>query len=390
MSASQALIGHRIRRLRYVSGLGQVEFAALVGIGGGSISKLVNGRMPVSDDLLTRIGNVVGCSPTFLTADIRMTETTKPWLRAYADAPKRIVDQQVEDCTTAIEAATLLGMRQLPDVLPIFDGDLLDTAAIEEFALDVRAAAELSEGAVVGNAVRAAERLGCVVIPMTDELGKHLGLSVRANGVGVISLGRRTHGGRGVPGDRQRFTVAHELGHLALHASLAPPSTAEEASLIEKQAHAFAGAFLAPGDAMLDELAELGGRVTLQTLSRIKERWGVSIKSLVTRFRSLGVIDADHARSLFKQISARGWNKSEPVSVGNEEAIWYSRALSQATGASAAAAINAASTRIGLDRRHFRRWTDWAPIEERRDAEVLRPNFGSGVKALTVGDIGMS
>jgi hypothetical protein len=47
----------------------------------------------------------------------------------------------------------------------------------------------------------------------------------------------------------------------------------------------------------------------------------------VTRFRNLGVIDPEHARSLFKQISARGWHKSEPVPVGPERAVWFSRAI---------------------------------------------------------------
>jgi hypothetical protein len=229
-----------------------------------------------------------------------------------------------------MEAIVGLQLKLMPDALPHFTGDLMDQSAIEDFAMDVRVAAGLGEGDVVGNSIRAAERLGCVVLPMPEEVGRHIGLSVRANMTDMICLGRRTSDGVPVPGDRQRWTVAHELGHLALHVALGAPTTAEEASQIEKQAHSFAGAFLAPGDAMLEELERLGGRVTLQTLARIKESWGVSIKALVTRFRNLGVIDSDHARSLFKQISARGWNKTEPVHVGTENAIWFMRAIETA------------------------------------------------------------
>ncbi|MFC5289156.1 ImmA/IrrE family metallo-endopeptidase [Actinokineospora guangxiensis] len=373
---SQALVGQRVRRLRRVLGLGQEDFATKVGIAAGSVSKLENGRMHPTEDLVAAIADVLGCTPRFLESTADLAPTTRPWLRAYADAPKRAVDQVVDECTTAMEAIVGLGLKLLPDTLPLYTGDLDDTAAIEEFAVDVRVAAGFAEGDVVGNSVRAAERLGCVVLPMADELGRHLGLSLRANQTGMISIGRWTAEGTPVPGDRQRWTVAHEIGHLALHSALGTPTTAEEAGRYEKQANAFAGAFLAPGDAMLDELDRLGGRVTLRTLARIKEQWGVSIKALVTRFRSMGVIDAEHARSLFKQISARGWNKGEPVSVGTERAIWLTRAV-EAAHRDAPDAVAAAARAVGLDRAHLDRWTDWSTPGAAVLAEVVTPEFGT-------------
>jgi hypothetical protein len=51
---------------------------------------------------------------------------------------------------------------------------------------------------------------------------------------------------------------------------------------------------------------------TLQTLTMMKSQWRVSIKSLVRRARELGVVDQERATSLYRQISARGWNKAEP------------------------------------------------------------------------------
>lgn len=373
--APQVLVGQRIRRLRHVAGLGQADFAKMVGIASGSVSKLENGRMPLSQELLSSVAASLRCTPEFLSMPLELAPTTRPWLRAYADAPKRSVDQMVDECTTAMEAIVGLELKTMPDVMPLFTGELMDQAAIEDFAVDVRVAAGLGENEVVGNSVRAAERLGCIVLPTPDELGRHLGISVRVDDrTAMICLGRWTADGTPVPGDRQRFTVAHEIGHLALHSAVSAPVTAGEAGLIEKQAHAFAGAFLAPGDAMLDNLAALGGRVTLQTLARIKQRWGISIKALVARFQNLGVIDADHARSLFKQISARGWNRNEPVPVGIERAVWFSRAIEAATRGSSDP-TGTAARRIGLDRSHFDRWLDWSIWAEAKLAEVIRPAF---------------
>lgn len=353
-------VGERIRRLRLANGLGQVEFAGRIGVGSGSVSMLENGRMTLHDELLQSLAKELRCSPAFITRRAPTALITQPLLRAYADAPKRTVDRQLADASLVVEVATALGLRTLPDTLPTFHGDLADEHDIEQFALDVRAAASLEDGDVVGNAIRAAERLGCVVLPMSEELGRHLGMSMRIDATPVLCVSRACEdpGAGQIPGDRQRWTTAHELGHLAMHSHLAPPQTAQEAALFEKQAHAFAGAFLAPGDAMLEELASCGGRVTLQTLASIKSRWGIAIKALVTRFRTLGVIDADHARSLFKQISARGWNKGEPVPVGPEAAVWFSRAIDKRFS-DMPRPLETASSHVGLDIAHLQRWTDW-------------------------------
>lgn len=339
-----------------------MEFAERLNIANGSVSKIENGRMSVSDDLLQLIAHVLDCTPSFLTAPEHVAHTTRPWLRAYADASKKAVDQQTADCTTATEVAEILGLRRIPDGMPIFDGDPSDDDAIEQFALDVRAAAQLDDGDVVGNSIRAAERLGCLVLPMREELGRHLGMSLRSNLTPVlcVSQASTSTNSSGVPGDRQRFTVAHELGHLGLHAGLGPPATAEEASRVEKQAHHFAAAFLGPGDALLQDLRDEGGRVTLRTLTILKERWGISIKSLVMRFRGLGVIDADHARSLYKQISARGWNKSEPVEVGGECAIWFTKAIDKFAGG-APNSLEVAANAAGIGMSYITRWTEWIP-----------------------------
>ncbi|MFH9178104.1 helix-turn-helix domain-containing protein [Streptomyces albogriseolus] len=114
----------------------------------------------------------------------------------------------------------------------------------------------------------------------------------------------------GVPGDRIRFTVAHELGHLVLHE---PGVTG---SAVESEADTFASELLTPRSALLKVLP---ARPTLNSLAMLKTQWGVSIKSLVRTARELGVVDQERAISLYKQISARGWNKQEPGHVPQEK-----------------------------------------------------------------------
>lgn len=369
--------GQRIRQLRLVADLNQAELAARVGVASGTISAIESGKTLAPDDLLLSLARVLDTSDGFLRSDVEIVGATRPWLRAYADAPKRAVDQQIAECELVATAINLLRLKQIKDTIPTFAGDSEDDAAVEAFAGEVRVAAQLDEDSPVPNMVRAAERLGCLVLPMRSELGRHVGLSSIVDLTPTICVSRPSEvESRHVPGDRQRFTVAHELGHLALHSDLPPPATADAARRIEKQAHLFAAGFLAPGDALMADLEELGGRVTLSVLADLKARWGVAIKALVMRFRTLDAIDADHARSLYKQISARGWNKTEPVPVGNEQAIWFRRAVEKSFGQGDP--VGSAAAVAGVGQSHFARWLDWSPTSADADAQIL--DFGAAAK----------
>ncbi len=362
----------RVQQLRSARGLTQAELADALGLPASALSRVLSGHLSLDEDEAQCLAKALDCSIDVLgrpTADVLHT---RPWLRAYADAPKKTVDQYVADTLLALESFDFLRLKRMPERLPTFNGDINDNGEIDEFAIDVRQAADVPPHGAVPNVTRAAERLGCLVLPMDNELGKHLGMSMFVDGVPVIRVSRPSAGG-GIPGDRQRFTTAHELGHVSLHSSDPPPQTADEAKAVEKQAHRFAGAFLMPGDSFLDDLDEAGGRVTLTTLSRLKERWGVSVKAMVVRLQQLHRIDADQARSLYKQISSRGWNKAEPIEVGNERAIWLTKAMAHRFPDDDP--IDDAAHRTGLRRSYFVKWTSWEPS---RDATVIPFRLAAG------------
>ena len=356
--------------LRLAAGLSQSDVAgSLTGQTDASnklVSQIENGRQRPTDEQLSSLAHALGCTPEFLLRPRYEAVSTRPWLRAYADANARTVDSVLAEDVLVHEAVALLKLRRIPDQLPLFEGDLNDDDAIEEFAQEVRTAADVGADSVLGNAMRAADRLGIIVLPLTSELGKHLGMSHRVNGVPFVRVSRPGNGQGGVPGDRQRFTVVHEIGHLCLHSHLAPPETAADAQRIERQAHRFASALLTPADPLLEDFYQLGGRATLTTLQQLKATWGVAIKALVVRFQQLGIIGSDQATSLYKQISKRGWNKAEPVAVTPEQPIWLERALEQR------ATVDQAASVVGLDGRIVAGWIDWSAIEPSSEVARLR------------------
>jgi len=107
-----------------------------------------------------------------------------------------------------------------------------------------------------------------------------------------------------LPGDRQRFNLGHELGHLILDV--------EEGLDTESVCHRFVGAFLVPAQAARFELGS--GRTTLDMneLYLLKRKYGLSMQAWIFRARDLGIISTSAAARLFKRFRANGWHRHEP------------------------------------------------------------------------------
>lgn len=108
----------------------------------------------------------------------------------------------------------------------------------------------------------------------------------------------------GLPGDRQRFNLAHELGHLVLE-----PSNAMDE---EKAAHRFAAALLVPAQAAYHELGPTRHHLHLKELHMLKLKYGLSMQGWVLRAKDLGILSEQAAQDLFRTFRAKGFHKREP------------------------------------------------------------------------------
>jgi transcriptional regulator with XRE-family HTH domain len=107
-----------------------------------------------------------------------------------------------------------------------------------------------------------------------------------------------------LPGDRQRFNLGHELGHLVLEVA--------ESLDAEKISHRFVGAFLAPAPAVRFELGH--GRTTLDMneLYLLKQKYGLSMQAWIFRARDLEIISPQVAERLFQRFRVNNWHRREP------------------------------------------------------------------------------
>ena len=100
-------------------------------------------------------------------------------------------------------------------------------------------------------------------------------------------------------GERQRFTIAHERGHIVLDVSRGLDA--------ERVVHRFAGAFLMPAEALRLEVGKRRSALAIGELLAVKRVFGGSIQALTHRCRDLDIIGAVTYRALFNEFGRLGW-----------------------------------------------------------------------------------
>ena len=105
-------------------------------------------------------------------------------------------------------------------------------------------------------------------------------------------------------GDRWRWTLGHELGHIIMHLHRFVQD--EEAAHVE--ADQFASEFLMPEDDIRYQLHS----INLDKLAALKKYWKVSMAALLKRAQSLRLLSPRMARQNWMLLSSKGWRLREP------------------------------------------------------------------------------
>jgi Zn-dependent peptidase ImmA (M78 family) len=307
--------GERLRTLRELLDLTQVQVGSMSGVASSWISDFENGYKECDEARLEQIAYALETPVRFFYVEPKTVPLDSLRFRKLASG-KRSVTKRVralygESYRVADDLITTQHYPTPP--LPFTDAAELRDEEIEELADQTRVALRLAPDKPIPHLTRALERGGIAVAPMvlTDQAGDddpsgnaHFGVSYWS-GLGDTAL----IGYFPARGDRDRFTLAHEVGHLVLH------SFRPRAIDPEREANRFAAALLVPRERAAEMLSS---RMTLTDYARMKAEWGVSIQALIMRSASLARIDESRKRSLYVQLSQRNWRKEEPVEVGQE------------------------------------------------------------------------
>lgn len=231
--------------------------------------------------------------------------SSAPHFRSLRSTSQLARDQAFAYGQLAVDVAGSLERHvEFPELdLPSFPVaiDQRDLDGPEKAARFVREQWELGRGPV-GHLVRLLENHGVLVVfsPVETTTVDAYSFSSRLRPVVVLNPTKRDY-------YRQRFDVAHELGHLVMHNDAEPGSRS-----VESQAHRFASELLMPAAEIRGVLPSAMGSNTWPSMAKLKEQWGVSMQALFFRARQLGLLSDVSYRNAMTTISTRGWRRNEP------------------------------------------------------------------------------
>lgn len=288
----------------------QKALATLISVSPGSVSKWESGTHAPDAEALTLLASQLKVRreyfmrpifssdrPMFyrtlsstLVRDLNYQESQMNWLQEVSSVASHYVDFPQVD---------------IPDVLTGSSYKQLRDEDIERIALHLRNYWKMGEGPC-SDMVALLERIGCVAGSIEMGTSKLDGLCswsrTETRPHILLSTDKMSF-------PRRQMDAAHELGHAVLHSTVTNDALIKDLPAIELQAFRFASAFLMPSTTYPYELKH----PSLAAMLALKERWKVSVKAQIRRLVDLNLIPTDHATSLYKLYSAKGWSRQEPL-----------------------------------------------------------------------------
>jgi Zn-dependent peptidase ImmA (M78 family)/DNA-binding XRE family transcriptional regulator len=298
------MIGERLKRARAASGLSMADLGSKADVSATMIQKYERGNSMPSSSVLIAISKALGVRTEYFFRP-NVVQLSGVEYRKKASTPKKILNKLTADVLD--QAERWFELRNLWPEFPMPEFDAPDNLPeirtleeIEDVALAVRQSWRLGIDAI-GDLIGLLESHGILVITTDLEHADKIdGLQASVEGIPVVVVSTAW------PGCRQRFTLAHELGHLILHDLL--PSDMDE----EKACNRFAGAFLFPRDSVLVSLGNERHGLNWKELDLLKHEFGVSMSAIMYRGKDLGILSDRVHQRLSIEFSKNGWRSNEP------------------------------------------------------------------------------
>jgi Zn-dependent peptidase ImmA (M78 family)/DNA-binding XRE family transcriptional regulator len=295
------VIGERIKIARQIKRLSLRELSGLVGVSHTAISKYETGLAVPSSAILLKLSDALGVELDFFLRPI-VVEVEQPAFRTCNELSKREQERVlrlVQEWAERYLAAERLVFADSPPanwLTNIQQREISSVDEAEEVAEDARKQLELGMDPIE-SIVDLLEGHG-VKVGVFDLEEKFEACTFMVNKEPVIASKETEYG------DRQSFSIAHELGHILIHP--------RKEKLSEETANRFAGAFIAPRDAVFMELGEKRRQLSVEELIILKRRYKLSMQGWLHRVRDLGIVSERYyieARKTFRDL---GWQKEEP------------------------------------------------------------------------------
>lgn len=285
---------------REARGLTQAELAEKIKMEQGTISKMENEILdiyPYLDDL----SKVLEFPKEFFLENFTPYNVTAHYYRK-----KKFSDIKKHKQAEAIINLYKMHIQKLLRSVDVINSDLQtwdlskDNLSPESCAVALREYWGLPKGRI-NNLVTLLESKGIIIVELDLQSDKVDALSIYTNDNQALIFVNRF-----IPPDRQRFSIAHELGHLVMHFAKAISLVIRD---VETEAMAFAGAFLMPEKDIKNQLFKLD----LAKLGEMKLYWRVSMSAIIRRAKELAMLTINQYTYLNRQMSVKGYRTREPA-----------------------------------------------------------------------------
>ena len=282
-------------------GLSQTDLATQLVIPQGTLSKVESGDITVTDDLAKRFSRSLKYPLSFF----EQNDLVYPFgASTFYHRKQQSVTSPV---LRRIEARVNIYRFQIVRLLRATDIDRrnrfkrIDAGEHRGKIEDIAGLVRTSWMAPVGpipNVTRMIEDNGGIVVRFGFGTAKMFGLSEWIPPAPPLFF---LNDHPEISADRDRFTLAHEIGHVLLHA-LPNPN-------MEQEANRFAAELLMPSREIRSHIRT---PVKLHTVAKLKPYWKVSMGALLSRARDLGIITENQFVYLRIQLQQKGYAHREP------------------------------------------------------------------------------
>ena len=317
------MIGSRLKNARAKSGLSLRDLESKLGnlVSAQAIGKYERDEMMPSSKVLMALADALEVPENYLLSPSAIA------LEGVEFRKNRLTSKREE---ASVEASVLSAVERYLQIEDLLAASSATWAPPPGAPFRVRTLEDAESAAM---RLRQLWQLGLDPVPSLIEFLEETGVKVirqplEAAVSGMMCFVRKQQDGRvpvivissNINGERQRFTLAHELGHLVLDV---------DASLDEEKAsHRFAGAFLMPAEVLRAEVGEHRTAISVGELFQLKRLFGVSVLAIAYRCKDLGILSTKGLGQLFAVFTNRGWRKppyAEPEEIQAEESTRFKR-----------------------------------------------------------------
>ena len=296
------------------------ELAEHSGLSVMTISRLENSENTPDDATVDKLAAALDFPREFFFAgDLETISTDAVSFRSLSKMSARERDAAITAGSLGLELSNWIESRfSLPEPNVL---DLSHEVDPEAAARSLRQYWGLGERPI-GNVVGLLETFGVRVFSLSENTASVDAFSFWRDGKPFIFLNNFK------TAERSILDAGHELGHLVMHRHAGPNPDKVQADerLTEREANAFASAFLMPEN---DVRARTPRFVNVDSVIRMKERWRVSAMAMAYRLHHLHLVSEWQYKNLCIELTKRGYRKGEPRGIERETSIVWKKVLAQ-------------------------------------------------------------